>query len=32
MDASVFLRKENTLFIGEIMETKCGVETEGKTV
>ena len=32
MDASVLLRMVNKIFTGVNMETKCGAETEGKTI
>jgi hypothetical protein len=32
MDASVLLRRGNKILTGENMETKCGAETEGKTI
>jgi hypothetical protein len=30
VDASMLLRRENKIFTGGNMETKCGAETEGK--
>jgi hypothetical protein len=32
VDASVLLRRENKILTGGNMETKCGVETEGKAI
>jgi hypothetical protein len=32
VDASVLLRRGNKIFTGVNMETKCGAETEGKTI
>jgi hypothetical protein len=32
MDTSVFLRKGNKILVGTNTETKCGAETEGKTI
>jgi hypothetical protein len=32
MDASVLLRRENKIFTGENMDTKCRAETEGKSI
>ena len=32
VDASVLLRRGNQVLMGRNMETKCGVETEGKAI
>jgi hypothetical protein len=32
VDASMLLRRENKIFTGGNMETKCGAETEGKAI
>jgi hypothetical protein len=32
VDASVLLRRGNKIFMGGNMETKCGVEMEGKAI
>jgi hypothetical protein len=32
VDASVLLRRGNKIIMGGNMETKCGVETEGKAI
>ena len=32
VDASVLLRRGNKILTGENMETKCGIETEGKVI
>jgi hypothetical protein len=32
VDASILLRRDNKILMGGYMETKCGAETEGKTI
>jgi hypothetical protein len=32
VDASILLRRENKILVGENTETKCGAETKGKAI